>query len=637
MAGKRGRKVNNTNKIVLIDDLRPETWVQDNKKIINSIIDKKIEIKAKNKSQEELIKNILSKEIVICSGRAGTGKTFISLAMALGLLKSLKNNFVKIYLVKSVTTLKGEEIGYLKGDLNDKIEPFIWSFVLNVEKLIPDKLIRSIIDSDFIRPFPIAYARGTSIDNAIIIVDECFSGESKIIINDNEFKKPKEIKFKNLLFYFKKYKNLKVLSYNHDKKINEYNLINSIRITKNKKTIKIKFNGVNRLTEVTENHPFAVLNNGIISYNPIKEINIGDRIIKRKYKKGNHSVLNDKNYDILLGFLLGDGSMIKNKQWGDNIFRIKKQHSLKQNEYNKFCASLYNAEVSDNGKSGFTEKKMSVFQTKSFFINDFYKSIYNDKYKKRITHDIKKYITIRTLATWFMDDGNNNIYSDEGSNITLHSEGFTKNDNYILCKILKNKFHLDGSVEVTKKPRKDREGEFNYYYYLRFNNENSNKLQNLIKEYIHPSMYYKLNNKYKNKFIIQNYLVYKNFYELTTSVIVDKFLSEEEKTVYNLEVANNNNYYADNMLAHNCQNISKDNMHTLMTRIGENSKMILLGDTRQVDLRNKQESSLKSLISMFKDVDQIGVVEMDDTDGNVRNPIIDIIEKKFDELEDGKH
>jgi phosphate starvation-inducible protein PhoH len=74
-----------------------------------------------------------------------------------------------------------------------------------------------------------------------------------------------------------------------------------------------------------------------------------------------------------------------------------------------------------------------------------------------------------------------------------------------------------------------------------------------------------------------------------------------------------------------------------MTRIGENSKMILLGDTRQVDLKNKQESSLQSLISMFKDVDQIGVVEMDDTDGNVRNPIIDIIEKKFDELNDGKH
>lgn len=57
---------------------------------------------------------------MICSVPAGTGKTFISLGLALGLLRAENNNFTKIYLVKSVTTLKGEEIGYLKGDLKNK-------------------------------------------------------------------------------------------------------------------------------------------------------------------------------------------------------------------------------------------------------------------------------------------------------------------------------------------------------------------------------------------------------------------------------------------------------------------------------------------------------------------------------------
>lgn len=170
MATKSAKKRGTTVKIT--EEQKKNDWIIDQKKIIRSIIDRDIRVSAKNESQKELIKNILTKEILICSGRAGTGKTFISLALALGLLRSENNGFVKIYLVKSVTTLKGEEIGYLKGDLKEKIEPFIWSFVLNVEKLIPDKLIRSIIDSDFIRPFPLAYARGTSIDNAIIIVDE---------------------------------------------------------------------------------------------------------------------------------------------------------------------------------------------------------------------------------------------------------------------------------------------------------------------------------------------------------------------------------------------------------------------------------------------------------------------------------
>lgn len=171
MAAKQTKK-RSSNSIILINDESPDTYIRDQKKFIKEIIDRDIRVTAKNESQTKLIKEILSKEIVICSGRAGTGKTFISLALALGLLRSENNNFVKIYLVKSVTTLKGEEIGYLKGDLKEKIEPFIWSFVLNVEKLMPDKMIKSIIDSDFIRPFPLAYARGVSIDNSIIIVDE---------------------------------------------------------------------------------------------------------------------------------------------------------------------------------------------------------------------------------------------------------------------------------------------------------------------------------------------------------------------------------------------------------------------------------------------------------------------------------
>ena len=152
--------------------LSSEERISNEKKIIRTILNRDIKVVPKNNSQKDLIKSILSKEILICSGPAGTGKTFISLGLALGLLRAVNNNFTKIYLVKSVTTLKGEEIGYLKGDLKEKIEPFIWSFVLNVEKLIPDVLIRSIVDSDYVRPFPLAYARGVSIDNAIIIADE---------------------------------------------------------------------------------------------------------------------------------------------------------------------------------------------------------------------------------------------------------------------------------------------------------------------------------------------------------------------------------------------------------------------------------------------------------------------------------
>jgi len=142
------------------------------KEKVNSVLNTEFKVIAKNESQKELIRSIKQNEITICTGKAGTGKTYVSLAFALGLLKAKNNPFNKLYLVKSVTTLKGEEIGYLKGTLQEKIEPFMWSFIINMEKLIDDSIIKQLMESDLIRPFPLAYARGTTLDNCIIIADE---------------------------------------------------------------------------------------------------------------------------------------------------------------------------------------------------------------------------------------------------------------------------------------------------------------------------------------------------------------------------------------------------------------------------------------------------------------------------------
>lgn len=142
------------------------------KEDIGKLLPSDIKIIAKNESQKKLINSIKNNEITICADPAGTGKTFVAMAYALSLLRKTTNRFKKIYLVKSVTTLKGEEIGFLKGDLKDKIEPFMWSFYINMEKLLLDTAIKSLIEKDIIRPFPLAYMRGASLDDCIIIADE---------------------------------------------------------------------------------------------------------------------------------------------------------------------------------------------------------------------------------------------------------------------------------------------------------------------------------------------------------------------------------------------------------------------------------------------------------------------------------
>lgn len=139
---------------------------------IAQLLPNDIRVKAHNESQKKLIRSIKNNEVTISAGPPGCGKTFVSVAYALNLLRKTTNRYKKIYLVKSVTTLKGEEIGFLKGDLKEKIEPFMWSFFINMEKLINTQSMRTLLEKDIIRPFPLAYMRGASLDDCIIIADE---------------------------------------------------------------------------------------------------------------------------------------------------------------------------------------------------------------------------------------------------------------------------------------------------------------------------------------------------------------------------------------------------------------------------------------------------------------------------------
>jgi len=153
-------------------EINNEETILKFKQDIAKIISKDIKLKAKNDSQRDLIHSIKNNEITICSGMAGSGKTFVSLAYALSLLRKLGNRYKNIYLVKSVTTLKDEELGFLKGDLKEKFDPYMMSFYINMEKIITETTMKMLLDKGIIRPFPLAFIKGTSLDDCIIIADE---------------------------------------------------------------------------------------------------------------------------------------------------------------------------------------------------------------------------------------------------------------------------------------------------------------------------------------------------------------------------------------------------------------------------------------------------------------------------------
>ena len=124
---------------------------------------------AKNQKQQQLVNLIEDKEVILATGVAGTGKTYVALATALSLLGPI---YKKVVLVKSVTTLPGEEIGFLKGGMEQKMEPFVMSYVWNIDKICGQGSALSLMNKKIIEVLPLAFIRGLSIDNSIVIIDE---------------------------------------------------------------------------------------------------------------------------------------------------------------------------------------------------------------------------------------------------------------------------------------------------------------------------------------------------------------------------------------------------------------------------------------------------------------------------------
>ena len=164
--GRRSKRLSKEEKMEV------ENWIYQNNTEETRMTDTMtINVKCKTENQKALVNSIKENEVTICSGPAGTGKTYLACAEALRLIKRYAK-YKKIVIVKSVTTLKNEEIGFLKGSLREKMEPFMFSFVHNFEKLVGQAITSRLRELKTIEEMPIAYMRGINLDRSIIIVDE---------------------------------------------------------------------------------------------------------------------------------------------------------------------------------------------------------------------------------------------------------------------------------------------------------------------------------------------------------------------------------------------------------------------------------------------------------------------------------
>lgn len=126
-------------------------------------------IKAKTRNQKKLVESIENNDIVFAIGPAGTGKTYTAVAMA---VRALKNKAIKKVVLTRPAVEAGESLGFLPGDLKEKVDPYLRPLYDALDDMLPMEKLNFFMDNRVIEIAPLAYMRGRTLDSAYIILDE---------------------------------------------------------------------------------------------------------------------------------------------------------------------------------------------------------------------------------------------------------------------------------------------------------------------------------------------------------------------------------------------------------------------------------------------------------------------------------
>ena len=126
-------------------------------------------IKARNRTQQEMVKAYFDNDLIFAVGPAGTGKTYIAIALA---VRALKNREIKRIILTRPAVEAGERLGFLPGDLKDKLDPYLQPLYDALGDMIPAKRLQEFMAEGTIQIAPLAYMRGRTLDRACVILDE---------------------------------------------------------------------------------------------------------------------------------------------------------------------------------------------------------------------------------------------------------------------------------------------------------------------------------------------------------------------------------------------------------------------------------------------------------------------------------
>ena len=126
-------------------------------------------ISARTPTQQNLVRTFQKNDLTFALGPAGTGKTYVAIALA---VKALKNREVKKIILSRPAVEAGEKLGFLPGDMKDKIDPYLQPLYDALEDMVPAMKLKEYMETKVIQIAPLAFMRGRTLNDAVIILDE---------------------------------------------------------------------------------------------------------------------------------------------------------------------------------------------------------------------------------------------------------------------------------------------------------------------------------------------------------------------------------------------------------------------------------------------------------------------------------
>ena len=156
----------------------PYVPINSKRDVISQVIKKKQKSKFLTENQKIYYETLLNNQITICSGPAGVGKSYIAMKTAVDLLLDDGNGYDKIIIVRPAVEAE-EKLGALPGNLEEKLDPYIFPSYYLLNKIIGKESREKLKEAEIIEVFALAYMRGMTIDNSILVFEEAQNATPK--------------------------------------------------------------------------------------------------------------------------------------------------------------------------------------------------------------------------------------------------------------------------------------------------------------------------------------------------------------------------------------------------------------------------------------------------------------------------